>query len=444
MLRRYAGGMSTNTPSPRPIISEEFPNKTLVETLYDADAERTMLAICRPDGTVTTAPDFIYGENSQIVPYSPQNGLLKSGCLLLPSHVGNFTSKEDLLADIRAYFHQYVDLSLGFEEIAAHYVLLTWVYDAFNELPYLRWRGDYGTGKSRALLTVGSICYKPFLASGASTVSPIFHILDATGGTLILDEADFRFSDATAEIVKILNNGNQRGMPVLRTMANRHRELSPQAFRIYGPKLVGMRESYADRALESRFLTEETGRRPLRPNIPIYTPASLATDALALRNRLLAWRFHARFRVGPDPRRAVTGIEPRFNQTALALLSLVDDEQARARIGAELMEQATRAQEERASTSDALMLQALVEAFAATNMPHVPVKDIAHRFNRLTADDFDRSLTPKAIGHFIRTRLRLPTKKTNGLYTVHIEALPQIAALAKRYGVNIAVLNKAA
>src|SRR5208282_3153868 len=109
-----------------------------------------------------------------------------------------------------------------FEGIATYYVLLTWLYDAFNELPYLRLRGDFGTGKTRALLVVGSLCYKPFFASGASTVSPLFHILDAFRGTLILDEADFRFSDEKAEIVKILNNGNMRGMAVLRTMINRH------------------------------------------------------------------------------------------------------------------------------------------------------------------------------------------------------------------------------
>ena len=105
--------------------------------------------------------------------------------------------------------------------MATYYVLLTWLYDAFNELPYLRLRGDYGSGKTRALLILGSLCYKGFFASGASTVSPIFHTLDAFRGTLIFDEADFRFSDERAEVVKILNNGNVRGLPVLRTMMNR-------------------------------------------------------------------------------------------------------------------------------------------------------------------------------------------------------------------------------
>ena len=54
---------------------------------------------------------------------------------------------------------------------------------------------------------MGSLCYKPIFASGASTVSPLFRILDSFRGTLIIDEDDFRFSDEKAEVVKILNNG---------------------------------------------------------------------------------------------------------------------------------------------------------------------------------------------------------------------------------------------
>ena len=116
-----------------------------------------------------------------------------------------------MLVAIDRYIPRYVTLSREARHLAAGYVLLSWVYDAFSELPYLRFRGDYGTGKTRALLTVGAITYKPFFASGASTVSPIFHTLDTFRGTLIFDEADFRFSDEKAELVKILNNGNAKG-----------------------------------------------------------------------------------------------------------------------------------------------------------------------------------------------------------------------------------------
>jgi hypothetical protein len=337
--------------------------------------------------------------------------------------------------EVRAFIHRYVDLSPVFEEIATHYVLLTWVYDAFNELGYLRFRGDYGTGKTRALLTVGSISYKPFFASGASTVSPIFHVIDAFGGTLVLDEADFRFSDATADLTKILNNGNVNGVPVLRTMANRHRELNPQAFRVFGPKLIGMRQNFADRALESRFLTEETGGRLLRSDIPIHLPESLKADALLLRNKLLAWRFRTRFSVGPDTSRLVAGVEPRLNQTALALLSIIDDEGLRSRIAAELVGEEARVLQERASSLDATMLVSLLEGFAVAETAQVSVAEVAKRFNDKVAVELGRPMSNKWVGGFIRNKLRLSTQKSHGVYVVPATERPKIASLAKRHGV---------
>ena len=52
---------------------------------------------------------------------------------------------------------RYVDLSPTFQRVVTYYVLLTWLYDAFNELPCLRLHGDYGSGNTRALLTIGSL-----------------------------------------------------------------------------------------------------------------------------------------------------------------------------------------------------------------------------------------------------------------------------------------------
>jgi hypothetical protein len=192
-----AASKSTARAGDLPTVSRVFDDRTLVELLYDADTRTTALAVAHPDGTISIEERFAAPTGEWLIPYSADNNLLTSGCVLLPSTVGEEMDKGDLLAAIRSYLHRYVDLSPLFEEIAAHYVLMTWVYDAFSELPYLRFSGAFGAGKTRCLLILGSICHKPFFASGASTVSPIFHILDAFQGTLILDEADFRFSDAT-------------------------------------------------------------------------------------------------------------------------------------------------------------------------------------------------------------------------------------------------------
>src|SRR6202140_1760690 len=272
-----------------PTVSACLSDGTMVELVYDPEKRRTAFAVWRGD-SCTIEEAFETNAGERLVPFSPNNNLIRNEVVLLPGAPQEFGSEQALLSEIQSFIHRYVDFRPVFEQIASYYVLLTWVYDAFNEMPYLRLRGDWGSGKTRALMTVGSLCYKGFFASGASTVSPIFHILDAFGGTLILDEADFRFSDEKAGIFKILNNGNVRGVPVLRTMMNRQREFNPQAFQVFGPKIVASRGTYHDQGLESRFITEEMGSRRLRPDIPINLPDAFREEARELRNKLLLCR----------------------------------------------------------------------------------------------------------------------------------------------------------
>ena len=230
----------------RPIVSAVLPTGVLVETLYRPDEERTLLCLYQ-DGEISYGATHLAGID-RLIPYSPKNNLLTNGIVLFPSEPMEYGSEADLVEAIQQYIHRYVDVSPLFEKLASYYVLLTWVYDAFSELPYLRLRGDAGSGKTRFLMTVGSLCYKPIFASGASTVSPLFRILDAMRGTLIIDEGDFRASDEKAEITKILNNGNAEGFPVLRTEVNSRKEFAPAAYVVYGPKLVATRGFlYGDR-----------------------------------------------------------------------------------------------------------------------------------------------------------------------------------------------------
>jgi hypothetical protein len=164
-----------------------------------------------------------------------------------PSDAVEYDSTAGLRQSVRSFVHRNADLSESFEEIASYYVLMSWIYDAFTEVPYRRLKGDYGSGKTRALQTIGSICYKPMFVSGASTVSPFFRIIDSFRGTLVLDESDFRFSDERAEITKILDYGNATGFPVLRSESTPTKEFNPRAFAVFGPKIIATRRDFEPR-----------------------------------------------------------------------------------------------------------------------------------------------------------------------------------------------------
>lgn len=406
---------------------------TIVELVYDPDARTTGLAVSRFGGLWNTEQEVRIHTGETLIPYSPRNNLISHDCVLLPSTVEHHGDKHELLSDITSFLHRYVDLSPLFEQIAAHYVLLSWVHDAFNEVPYLRLRGDYGTGKTRGLLAIGSLCYRPIFASGASTVSPIFHTLDRFGGTLILDEADFRFSDAANEIVKILNNGNMKGLPVLRTIQNRAKEFNPRAFRVFGPKIIAMRGSYDDPALESRFITENTGQRTLRADIPISVPTALASEARALRNRLLHYRFCHLFDTKLDPSLAINHAEARLNQIALPLLSMVDDPALRAEIAAHLMLEQRQRIDQRSQTVEARVVAILRELAATPDGIPASIGSITDRFNKEYGAEFGGPVAAKWVGHIVRKVMRLATIRSGGVYVVPASEIPKIEALSIRY-----------
>jgi hypothetical protein len=421
---------------PVPTVSRVCRDGTLVELVYDQAKRTTALAVSRFDGLWNIEAEVRIETGETLIPYSATNNLIANECVLLPSHPVEYGTKAELLADIEAFLHRYVDLSPLFERIAAHYVLLSWVYDAFGEVPYLRLRGEYGTGKTRGLLAIGSVCYRPFFASGASTTSPIFHTLNSFGGTLVLDEADLPASDTRADLVKILNNGTVRGMPVLRTVVNRHKEFNPAAFKVFGPKLIAMRQSFRDDALESRFLTEETGMRPLRPDIAIQLPSTLKSEALDLRNRLLHFRFCELSKIKTDASAVVEGVEPRLNQTALSLLSMIDDPSLRARVQAWLHAQNERTLADRRATPEAGVVAALVAAFAASDKRHVLLGAITDRFNDAHEAAYGHPMTHKWIGYMLRARLGIATHRSGGVYVVPASEKPKIEALARRFGIS--------
>jgi hypothetical protein len=165
-------------------------------------------------------------------------------------------------------------------------------------------------------------------------------------------------------------------------------------------------------------------------------PAAFDEEARGLRNKLLAWRFRSRFSVGPDPSRMAEGVAPRYRQTSLALLSLVDDPALHEAICRELAGYEARVLQERADTLEAAMLTAIEETFATATGPHAPIKDIAARFNAAAVEELGRAMSNKWVGGFIRSRLHLGTLKTGGVYVVPATERAKLAALAERYGIQ--------
>jgi hypothetical protein len=414
-----------------PVVSR-VAGDTLIELVYDPQKKQTGLVVSRFGGLWNIEQEVRIGDEV-LVPYSASNNLISNECIAFAAKPFECGFKHELLEEIRAFLHRYVDLSPTFEQIAAHYILLTWVFDRFSDLPLLRLRGEYGTGKTRGIQVIGALCYKAFFASGASTMSPVFHIIDSFGGTLVLDEADFRFSDKTNDLVKLLNNSTTKGLPILRTIFNRHKEFNPHAFRVFGPKIVAMRGAFEDDALESRFITEETAARSLRPDIPIHLPASWKEEALTLRNKLLHFRVRNFFSIETDPTAMIEGAEPRLNQSALALLSLIDDPDIRLDVQGYLLEANTALRMRRSETVEAKVASTILAAWSGREGA-LALGAVAERFNADYATEFGM-MSNRAVGNIIRARFHIALRKSNGVYVLPASERTKVERAAYRLGV---------
>jgi len=365
-------------------------------------------------------------------PHASEKDLLENNVVLFPSKPEEYESQEKLIVEIQTFINKYLAISPFFERIASYYVLFSWIHDDFNELPYLRGLGDYGTGKSRLLQVVGSICYQPIFAGGATTVSPIFRILEKFKGTLMLDEADFKMSDATADIIKILNCGFMKNMSILRSEANNKKSYDVRSFNVFGPKIIATRQLYEDSALESRMITEDMSLIPRRDDIPCNLPTSFWDEALMFRNKLLLFRFREKGKHPLNTKLSNPDIEPRLNQISLPLMSIIDNPAVLDEVKKYLEDYNEKIKSDRTLSYPYQILEAICNLLdKGTKQPSM--EEIAGEFNK--GLDLNEQKSAKKIGFLIRKVVNLKTERTSKGFVLSLENKDKIQKLRKRLGI---------
>jgi hypothetical protein len=269
---------------------------------------------------------------------------------------------------------------------------------------------------------------------GATTPSPIFRIINEVHGTLIIDEADFKFSDMTSEIVKILNTGYQKGMPVLRSEGKGVFEV--KAYDVFCPKIVATRETFSDKALESRFLVEEMGAGKLRTDIPRTLDETFYSDAEAIRNKLLMWRLKNYFEPIVLKEELIEGIHPRLNQIVIPLLSIIKDEAIRNHLKTFIVKYNTELVADRGLTWESDIVFAILKLEYEKKGNEVTVKDVTLSVNNEIEIGED-TLQARKVGWYLRARLQLKTYKTRKGYVLSFkENRKKLDFWKERFGIT--------
>lgn len=370
---------------------------------YDGELDKTFFAVRFPDGHVEDRLDRLVLNSRKYVPM-PANNIIRKRVILLPSQLGDVASEEELLFAIKAHNARYFDFGTDetFEQLCMIYPFFTFLARQFRTVPYLRALGDYGTGKSRLLKTIGPICFQPIMTNAGSSASSLFRILDLfTGSTLVLDEADFNNSDEASMIAKILNGGNEKGQAILRSEKDALGNFDAAAFDVFGPKIIGMRKDFQDQATASRCLTKEMLPIQPHPRIPLDLPPVEAyeRECLGIRNALFAYMIHnIQKDCQVDLNSVDRAMDPRTAQVAVSLFTVMKSERGRELVQDYLRGVTEERRGERYGMFTARVLEGLVMAWAwgpVSDRPEdedrVYLKDIALATN-MTVDEQNRRM----------------------------------------------------
>jgi hypothetical protein len=304
--------------------------------------------------------------------------------------------EDELLRGIKVHNAKYFDFGADetFEQLCMIYPFFTYLARQFRTVPYLQALGDYGTGKSRLLKTIGPICFQSIMTNAGSSASSLFRILDQySGSTLVLDEADFSNSDEASMIAKIVNGGNEKGQPILRSEKNAMGNFDAQAFDVFGPKIFGMRKVFQDQASSSRCLTKEMVPFQPHPRIPLDLPPveMYERECLGLRTALFTYMMHNMQKDQQVDLGAIDrAMDSRTAQITVSLLTVMKSEKGRDLVREYLKNVTEERKGERYATFTARVLEGIMLAWAwgpvserPEDAERVYLKDIAVATNQV-------------------------------------------------------------
>jgi len=297
--------------------------ENIIETVYVPESNTTQYVV--GSGNEISEQDSYTWRDIEYKPLSVSSQELQAGVLKLPSGYQEYGSQVELVQEVQKFIHDYVDVSESFEIISAYYVLMTWVSDRFQDVPYLRVRGNPGCGKSTFLKVISELCYKATVMNTDPSESTLYRTMDKVRGTLFVDEADFYRSSKTSGMVKILNNGVSQGGVVSRSRSTKDGSYDTEYFQVFGPKVLANRSMFQDDALESRCITEYMIGENVRPEVLVSRGREFCNRALELRNKLLKYRLDNFHNTVPVDSKSINSkLNNRSRQIGVALVTLME------------------------------------------------------------------------------------------------------------------------
>lgn len=364
----------------------------IYEQVYNSSTKETYFLKWDENQQKALRFDEIIQGNTKYIPIRDE--LLEKGAVILPSEPIDYGTVEDLELEIECYIKTWLDVSEEHLQKATWYVMLSWIVDKLQTIPYLRCLGDYGTGKTRYLDVIGGLTRTPMFVGGAVKSAPIYRIIDLWRGTAVFDEFTLGKSDEKEDIIQILNNGYERGKCVLRCDTNNIEKV--RAFDSFGTKIISTRSTFDDKALESRCITEVM-RSTVRHDIPSFLTSHFYEHRNILQNKLLMYRFKTLNSINIDESINIDfgNILPRIKQSMLPFTVLFQYDNERLHKFIEYAKQYNaKIIEENSTSLDGLIVNTFLQ-LKSDVQPYIISKDIG---DKLVNEGYYKDLNPRLVG----------------------------------------------
>jgi hypothetical protein len=375
-------------------IKNEGQRKEMVEQIYK-DGKSQFCIYDANNDEISYANEIYSDKGIKIEPIQDEE--VEKKAVLLPSDAIDYGSDDELDKAIKSFIYKWVDIDKETTMFAVLNIKRSWIYDKFNTLNYLRAMGDLGQGKSRFLMTLGSIHYKPLFCNGAMTAAPFFRMIEKWKGSQTIDEADFGKSDETVDIIKAINIGYEKGSFIMRCDQNDASKI--KLFSPFSPKVIATRKPFEDKATESRCITTIM-KGTSRMDIPSTLNEDFYKEAEELRNKLLMWRFKNYFKIDPDKKFDIdmTELEPRIKQIISSFACLIPKSQED-QFKAYITEKQEDIVEERKNSFAGLVVEGIYKLYTAGEL-YISNEDIIEAQNM--TDKYNKPYKARALTNTLR------------------------------------------
>jgi len=299
----------------RTILSLTLPGPVMLEAigvLNGLGEYEPRLLILGPNGFEVR--EFYQNGDSKIAPRSPRT-------YPYPPYVVEDLSlrkRQDLVEMVSREVNRFVDAPEEDRAIFVGFIVLSYVQEKFDALPYLYIVGDNSSGKTHLLRLMDALGYRPM--SGASlTAADLYTYLEEDGPPMTIIEDEFQGSEKDNDKMKIYKTGYKRGARVPRVVTfEGGRRID--YFQAFGLKIMAAEELTENKGLRERCVVVELVEGA--PEKDFYDDDDRARFA-RIRAELLKWRMAVLAGKDELPRLELDWLRGRNRELYLPLLTVL-------------------------------------------------------------------------------------------------------------------------